>query len=110
MSAVNKIYRLAEIQEKFHQQMAPQQIKVLLTVYKAGQKGISVTSIEKTCQMSRASASRIARLFSDRATGTKAGFGIAEWVADTVDLRIKYLVLRAEGRALVESMIQTIEE
>ena len=107
--ALNKLYNLADTMEEFHQMMGPQFIKVLILVARAGSSGISVSGLESKGNLTKATASRIARLLSDRASATKAGFGIAEWIEDPVDMRIKYLRLKPAGLALVYSMIAAIE-
>ncbi len=109
-SEIKKLQQLSLELEKIHQLFPPQLLQVFSLVAKSGERGISVSELEHKGDLSKASASRLARKLSDRLTAKEEGLKLAEWVEDPNDMRVRYLRLNAAGKQFLDRLCDVITD
>ncbi|SHH37202.1 helix-turn-helix domain-containing protein [Ferrimonas marina] len=95
---LNKIMEAVEIFREVYSEIPPQTCLMFMQVCQ--EEGCSIKELQERFEMSQASASRNARLLSERVHSGRNGLGLVELRVDEQDYRIKRAFLTERGREI----------
>ncbi|USD36520.1 MULTISPECIES: hypothetical protein [Ferrimonas] len=95
---LSKLMDAVEIFRDVYSEIPPQTCLMFMQVCQ--EEGCSIKDLQERFEMSQASASRNARLLSDRVHSGRQGLGLVELRIDEQDYRIKRAYLTEKGREI----------
>ncbi|TKB58412.1 helix-turn-helix domain-containing protein [Ferrimonas aestuarii] len=95
---LTKLMEAVEIFRDVYSEIPPQTCLMFMQVCQ--EEGCSIKDLQERFEMSQASASRNARLLSDRVHSGRQGLGLVELRIDEQDYRIKRAYLTEKGKEI----------
>ncbi|SDK00539.1 hypothetical protein SAMN04488540_11737 [Ferrimonas sediminum] len=103
---LSKLMDAVEIFRDVYSEIPPQTCLMFMQVCQ--EEGCSIKDLQERFEMSQASASRNARLLSDRVHSGRQGLGLVELRIDEQDYRIKRAYLTEKGREIRDRLTNIV--